>query len=447
VDSYRDAQALIGGLTLAPELADGSDCLTVRPASWRAVTALRVAAIEPQSASDTRVGAGLQRHWGSIYSCFRPELGGFSNNAASVNCHVNQWAPSEIVAHTQALDGAVHPLALGRHTVARALLDGGGYGYWRNLYLDSDPILVAAAGKLYQAEPDADWLRHIGPGLKAATRRMLSSMDERGLVICKDLTGNAGSHRWSSNAMDVIGFGHIDAYVNAWTYRALRNASALLSQLKAEGPASADLANRSQDAAQALRAAYAPALLNPATGWIAGWRSQDGQLHDYAFTFVNGPAIAFGLLDPPEARRALSGLESLRERRGPRSAEKGIPTSLLPIDEADHMLPEILGRLEPTFELYTDGGLCGAPAAYYLRALDIYGFDVNARRLADELEAGLARGNFTGGLGAGVEFRSWDGLPTGYEGTLIVSLGPLYAIAIQRGAIQPMEPEWWPSQT
>jgi hypothetical protein len=33
-----------------------------------------------------------------------------------------------------------------------------------------------------------------------------------------------------------------------------------------------------------LRAAYAPTLLNPATGIIAGWKSADGQLHDYWFT-------------------------------------------------------------------------------------------------------------------------------------------------------------------
>ena len=45
---------------------------------------------------------------------------------------------------------APDPLDLARFTVGRALLDGGGYGYWRNLYMDSDPVLVSTAGRIHQ---------------------------------------------------------------------------------------------------------------------------------------------------------------------------------------------------------------------------------------------------------------------------------------------------------
>ena len=44
----------------------------------------------------------------------------------------------------------------------------------------------------------------------------------------------------------------------------------------------------SSEKAAKLRAAYAPTFLNPATGVLAGWKSADGQLHDYWFTFVQG---------------------------------------------------------------------------------------------------------------------------------------------------------------
>ena len=176
--------------------------------------------------------------------------------------------------------------------------------------------------------------------------------------------------------MDVVGFGHLDGYVNALAYRGLRCAAGMFA-----GLGDAAFAADCRQAAGGIRAAYAGAFLNPTTGWLAGWRSRDGQLHDYGFLWVNGPAIAFGLLDPGAAQRALS----------------------------------------------------------------LYGLEEPAARLADELAYGLAHGYFNGGLGTGTEFRTWDGLRTGYEGTLIGNFGPVYALAIQRGILRPADPEWWPA--
>ena len=80
----------------------------------------------------------------------------------------------------------------------------------------------------------------------------------------------------------------------------------------------------------------------------------------------------------------------------------------------------------------------------YLRALDKHGLTHEAATLAADLELGYERGHFNGGAGSGVEFYRWDGVPTGYEGTFVANWAPLYALAIQRGLIQPTEPEWWP---
>lgn len=89
-------------------------------------------------------------------------------------------------------------------------------------------MLLSAAGRIFQADQNPLWLKSIKSGLIEAVKRMLGIIGKEGLVISRNLSGNSGSHRWSSNAMDVVGFGHMDAYVNAWTYRALRNAKFLL---------------------------------------------------------------------------------------------------------------------------------------------------------------------------------------------------------------------------
>ena len=104
---------------------------------------------------------------------------------------------------------------------------------------------------------------------------MLGILGRQGLVVCRALSGNSGSYRWSSNAMDVVGFGHLDAYVNAWCFRGFRNAAALLADL-----GDASLAERCREAAESIRANFATQLVNPATGWVAGWRSRDSVLHD-----------------------------------------------------------------------------------------------------------------------------------------------------------------------
>lgn len=440
VESHHSAYSVVGGFELG-ERPTPDACRVVPTGTRRATFELAVTNLEPKrEKSSPRPTPAVRRHWASVFSCYRPEYGGFSNHAVSVNCHVNQHGPLEVVAHTKRHKSGWNPLDLTRFTTTRALLDGSGYGYWRNLYLDSDPILVSAAGRLHQVEPNPQWLRKVEPGLREAIQRLEGTIGKEKLAICRDLSGNSGSYRWSSNAMDVVGFGHIDAYVNAWTYRAFRNATALMKALGDEA-----LAARCGELAKCIRAGYANQLVNPETGWVAGWRSRDGQLHDYAFLWINGVALAFGLLDRAAARRALRGLERLRDEVGPDSANLGLPFNLLPIREEDHILAKARGWTQPTFEHYTDGALAACAAPYYLRALSIHGFKDRAQKLAEELEEGYLDGAFTGGIGSGVEFRSWEGVPSGYEGTFGPSFAPLYGIAIERDLVKPTEPEWWPA--
>jgi len=439
IESYRTVNAVSGGLSFGRR--PGTDeCRVLPRGTYAAVFEFGVTSIGPvRKKKSSKLWPGIRTRWSAPFACFRPEKGGFSCHSVSTNDHNHQAVTMDVVTFTEKHPLGPDPMDLARFTVGRALLDGSGYGYCRSLYLDTDPCLISAAGRMHQTSPDLGWLKHIQPGLIESVCRMLSTMGNDGLVVCRDLSGNSGSYRWSSNIMDVIGFGHLDAYVNAFSYRAFRNAEALLISLR-----QADLAERCREAAQSIRSGYVGAFLNPQTDWIAGWRSRDGRLHDYAFTWVNGPAIAFGLLGESEGRKALLELEKLREKIGVGSARQGLPLNLLPINPEDHMLPKKQADHSSTFETYTDGAL-SHHACYYLRALSILGLREQARKLARELDEAYAYGIFNGGNFSGNEFRSWEGIPNGYEGTLIANFGTLYAIAVEAGVVAPPNPEWWPA--
>ena len=439
-ESYRDGGVVTGGIVLAQAQGDGGPMVVTRK-PVRAVIELAVANLQPIAGSrKAKVPPALLKHWASQFSNFRAEYAGFSNHAASTNCHVNQHGCIDVAAFTAQPKVGPKPLELARFTIERGLLDGSGYGYWRNLYLDADPILLSSAGRIYQAEPSQAWLEHIRPGVVETAERILGTIGEEGLAICRDLSGNSGSHRWSSNACDMVGFGHMDAYVNAWTYRALRNGAALL---KASGDA--ELAGRCRAAADVMPKAFAKYLVNPKTGWVAGWRSRDGELHDAAYVWVNGFACAFGVLEYKAAKRALTRLEALRTKMGLADAPLGVPINLWPIPEADQPSNVSAGAASAQLELFCNGSVWPGSMQYYIRALATHGLEANARKLARDMEEGYLSDAMSPGIAEGAEFFSWEGMACGYEGTFVLNFGTLYALAIERGIFQPPQPEWWPA--
>ena len=123
-----------------------------------------------------------------------------------------------------------------------------------------------------------------------------------------------------------------------------------------------------------------------------------------------------------------------------------LPLNLLPIAPEDHMLPRLGYQIRPTYENYTDGALSPGFTTYYLRALSRNGLTAEVRAIADSLERGFADGMFHGPCGTGKEFMTWTGADSGYEGTFGPNSGPLYAIAVERGAVTPPDPEWWPAE-
>jgi len=441
VESYRESEALTCGFVPVEPSIDGFGVMV--PSGTRSYAVeLAVTNLQPtrvDGGSDP-LSRGIRRSWATIFSCYRPEYRGFSNNCISVNCHLGQWSQLEVLAHTHQPKDGPSLLAMHRFTVEKGLLDGGGYGYWRNLFMDSAPGLLCAAGTLYRLSPDIAWLRRVRPGLLDVYRGMVAMAGDDGLLVNRELSGNSGEFTFSTNGYDTVCFGFLDAYSNAWAYRALRNVAPLFAAL-----GDSENARQAVLIADRMRRSFGGVFINPKTGWVAGWRSKDGELHDYAYTFINGVAIAFGLLDHDDAKRALLGLEELRKRVCPVSPQLGIPVNLMPHADEDHYTYELIAGSQPTFEIFTDGAITSNLIQYYLRALSQYGLKDEAVRLAEDFDRGFAEGFFSGGVGSGNEMRSWDGLATGYEGTLTYNHGLIYSVAVEKGYIKPQSPEWWPN--
>lgn len=391
---------------------------------------------EAAAGSTDRSHPGIYRNWSGGFG-FRPELAGFSNNALSCNCHLSQYHAADMAVYTGTDDPYPSMGELLRYTLEVSLKEGPGYG---DGYIDNDPSILIALGRVQDAEPDAEWIRAMWPHIRRTTQRMLDGIDDGGLYVCRELTGNTGSKNWSSNGWDVVGFGHYDAYGNAQIYRALMNMSAIAAIAGEE-----HYAETCRRASAGLKAAYGQSFLNPATGWLAGWKSEDGRLHDYAFTFINFMAICYGLVEGRMARTIIDKLEDRMREMGLTYYYYGLPANLISIRNEDAPTGNDYKRTDglDRYGVYVNGCLTTQWVNYYLRALSMYGYADKADLVCDHLEQYFATRHASGGLGAGTEFRTWEGRACGYEGVLVGSYPVLAAMAQHRGIIEAPSQEWW----
>jgi hypothetical protein len=222
----------------------------------------------------------------------------------------------------------------------------------------------------------------------------------------------------------VISFGWKDAFANAILYGALLELAAGMRRF--------DEVAQAQDLAQWagwLRANYRDAFFNEKTGWLAGWRCRDNQLHDYAFLPVNGAAIAAGLLSPEEGRVILHRLLAEAKRVGLPDAELGLPGNLWHIPDYD--LSDIIQGYPLGY--YQNGGRTHSQTRHFVMALYHCGLQREGDAMLKRLCAGLASAKVFGGNQSGVDWRYWDDRPCGYEGLLTDQFGILEAIFARWG--------------
>ena len=309
------------------------------------------------------------------------------------------------------------------------------------VYSDVYPSLLISAWDYADGSGDNAWLRANYPALRKWAEAMTAPNADGSPLLEYPASGNSGS--WPekitvrpANWWDTVGFGHMDAYSNALGYRALRGMAAM-----AERAGQPEDAARYRARADAMRGAYAPAFLDKDAGVLAGWRSQDSQLHNYWFPYITGIAVRYGLLDDPTARSAMASILAKMQKVGYTDFSLGLPGNLIPIRKADYvdLDPKWGGpKLEDGsdgFQIYENGGATASFAYFTPAALYSLGEKEEGDRILLPMLGAIARQGFSGRTPEGLsnDWKDWKGNPHGYEGFLVDNYYALLAVLDRAG--------------
>jgi hypothetical protein len=399
------------------------------------------------------------------YDCFRknfisifqlnPLLKILSNNSSSDACAFTVFKYAEVAAYTPPLVNGLSALDLIRMTLDRYLNGQKGYGMLGYDYdktwdipestttcnsLDSYPSLLIAACTYAIANNDKKWFAENYTKIKSWAEKMLASdKDDDGLLeFC--LSGNSGSWKGDktqrpANWWDTIGFGHKDAYSNALAYHALKLLEKVNGTYGSESESSFF-----KERAKKLKDIYTDTFYNSSTGVLAGWKSADGKLHDYYFTFVNGVAISYNLIEPALANRIMDKMLQKMKEVGFINFELGMPGNLIPVIRADYtdLLLEVGGGKREDnldgFQIYENGGATSCFTYFTINALQKLGRKKDADAILLPLLKSMSEGNFQGRCASGKtkDWKTWSGECWGYEGFLVDNYMFLLAVLNQK---------------
>jgi len=370
----------------------------------------------------------LRKGWLNALA-FRPELGGFGLNSMRDINRLGLYMYADIAFFTPELAPGFDALDLVRQSLETFMAglptyDGDG-NVREYFFADAIPSLLISTWDYVIGMQDFDWLKKNWPRIRLWSRQ-LESMDRDGSGLIASLRPGI-SGVWSGPALwlDAINFGHQDAYSNALAYRAFKGMSELAEKIGQREEAS-HFAWR----ARQIHDAYRSSFWNPETGLISGWRSADGELHDYQFVFINGIAVAYKLLDREDGASVIYRLRQRFEDIHYRRYDLGLPINLLPIARKDYA-PNTRGApLEEdgsdSYQNYFNGGATAFFAYWYIQALYEVGERTEADRILSSLLQTFSKGrggleHGISGTGAGGEWRDWNGVPTGMEGYMAES--------------------------
>jgi len=355
---------------------------------------------------------------------YRPDTATLTNNGNSIHAIICVDCWSAVTTRLEKILPKLDANDLLRDTLERHLTGGPSYAAGRILkngkahqledeYIMSGTGMLLGLADYLESTHDKCWLmRHREPILAELRRMRARDLDGDGLVESPHRSGISGQRQWSTCWYDVISFGWKDAFANALLHPALRKLAPFFPK------------ERLTAWADKLRASYWRTFYNPATGWLAGWRCKENQLHDYAFLFVNGAAVCGGLVEPRAAREIIERLWNELQRLGPLDFRLGLPGNLriLPPEELAGPMPD---------GVYMNRTLTHSQARHFVGALYKVGMTKEADKLLHALLTSLADGTAFAGCGSGVDWRRRDGAPAGYEGLLSDQFGIL-AVATQR---------------
>jgi hypothetical protein len=299
-------------------------------------------------------------------------------------------------------------------------------GYWNyRHFLDANPGILISSWDYVEATGDYAWLEERIERLELLSAFLeRRDVDNDGMVEATQ-SGNdntliepARSCCW----WDALNCGHKDGYTNALIYRAWRCLAELEGKL-----GRVQQQTHITELADRLKAVYFKTLYNPATGWLAWWKSADGHLHDYATPIVNGLAIEYGLVEPDEGRKILGQLWKKMQQVNFTRLDLGLPCTLVPVRRADYLQPSGLGVPHredgtDTFQDYMNGGISAGHTLHFIMAHHIVGEAEKGDEIFRAMLDRQARVGFQNGVqnsaNKGIDWTNWDGEPKGYEGYL-----------------------------
>ncbi|HOZ45961.1 MAG TPA: hypothetical protein PLO37_13490 [Candidatus Hydrogenedentes bacterium] len=400
--------------------------------------------------------------WGDPGHAHSAPPGILSNNVISdpVSCLIHLYADQAFF--TPEATSGISLAAHVRRTVDYWILDktrptGEVVAYWDyGDMLDANASPLIAAWDYVESTGDTAWLGQRIERLEFIADYLAGrDTDGDGLIECTH-SGNYGTlidPARSASAYDTINAGHKDAYSNILAYRAWRCLADLEAKLgHAESQA------RYTGLADRLETVFFKTLYDGSTGWLAWWKSEDGELHNLASPMINALAIEYGLVAPADGRAMLLRLWERIEAIGFTRFDLGVPLTLVPVRKGDYLLPRpgnpassICGAPDredgtDTFGKYLNGGCCVSDAVHFMTAL----YMVDERAKGDTILGAMLerqrRGVFPNG-GAyqngivdrypeGAEFYDWNGNTCGYEGHLTYSFSFLQAVLLREPAFR-----------
>ena len=219
------------------------------------------------------------------------------------------------------------------------------------------------------------------------------------------LGGKVTSSCW----WDDFAFGYKNAYRNLLAYRALTSTEKIFHKLH--------LSSEEKEISQFLdsfRASFHKTFYNKQSGFYAGWISQDGHIHDYAFTFINATAIYLGLVPQKLSKDILTKMLKMMEKEN-YDFVYGVPGNIIPVDPKDRIGWEEMCR----WGRYENGGLCGQTAYHFIQALYTVGMKKEADHILFTMMATFERDYTHSGLMPGyqksIDWRTKGGEPCGYN--------------------------------
>ncbi|MBC7904889.1 MAG: hypothetical protein H7Y27_15795 [Gemmatimonadaceae bacterium] len=367
---------------------------------------------------------GYRRNFINIFQ-LNPRLGMLANSSSGDARASTLFLYAEVARVTPPLTKTFTAMDLIRDSLETYISGKQGYGHpgWSGNHesLDSRPSLIIAASYYIKSTSNREWAQKNYPAIKKWGEEMMRKDSTGNGLIEYGYSGNSGS--WDSkigpaNWWHTIGFGHEDAYSNILCYRAC-------SMMSDEKIFPQDEHTRACKAfAEKTKQHFFTNFYNPETGVLAGWKSGDGKLHDYYFTFVNSMAIHCGLVDKVKGKEILTKLLEKMKEVGFVDFKSGLPGNLIPIHPSDSGSKE-------GFQIYQNGGVSGCFAYYFIYALILCELYKPARELLLGMMDSYAKNEFEGkcpNTGMTRVWKTWNGECRGHEGFLADSYHALLVV-------------------